>query len=202
MDDAPASLTTDDLLLNLSTTMAQLAVVIRRERTEAASKPSDPAPPPNSPVLEVYRDLVRAISTGGDVKSLMPKVRQFVSAQESRSRVFAGLTLAHGFERIDKFQRARAVVEDALLSRLTSGSMSVAEMLAATEYFDAQLTRAEKSVNNSAGGITDVAALLEKLGVVAEEAPSKIGRVVEGTTPAGRDVIRKIGYALLTRTTK
>ena len=156
-----------------------------------------PLPPaPKDMVLDTIDDAVNSLRTGRDIEGLRDRIAQLVTNQESRAELVSNLALTHDFDRLTKFLRARASLEDILLTASIDRTLTPTQSLAFLKITQEQSEVILNRVRAGATNIQDLAALLNKANYALQLQDAELQKKFANTSPQGREIIRRLAHRL------
>jgi hypothetical protein len=154
-----------------------------------------PAPPADV-VLDTLDEVVDALKTGREISGLRDRISQLITNQESRAELVSSMAMAHDFGRLARYMRARASLEDILLTasidRTLTPTQSLAFLKIAQEQSEVILSRVRAGATN----IQDLMALLNKADYALQVQDAALAKKFSNTTPQGREIIRRLAHRL------
>jgi hypothetical protein len=182
----------DQAALLLSAASAAILDVFRRATQEAAAAPVLA----QSPALVALRNVVTAINTGTSLDTHQTAIASLIHAQDKRAELVDTLLLTNDYERAVNFAEARAHLEKTLLAAVYREDLTPSERLLLLDRVTAQEQQARNRIKGGAFNNKDLVSLLEKVDFATQDAEGVLAAKFAGTTPAGREIIRKVATRL------
>jgi hypothetical protein len=161
-----------------------------------AVQPEVVPPPPNDDVLDTLDHVIEALKTGREITGLRERIAQLITNQESRAELISNLTLTHDFDRLKRYLRARAALEDMMLRAVTEQSLSPVDVLEFLNVIQEQSEKILNRVQSSATNIQDLTALLNKADYAVQTHDAELAKKFSNTSPQGREIIRRLAHRL------
>lgn len=156
-----------------------------------------PLPPaPADQVLDTLDEVIGALKTGREISGLRERIAQLVTNQESRAELISNMAMTHDFDRLAKHMRARASLEDILLTAATDRTLTPTQALAFLKLTQEQCDTILSRVRAGATNIQDLITLLNKADYALQLQDSKLSSKFSNTTPQGREIIRRLAHRL------
>lgn len=154
------------------------------------------AMPKEDPVLKVLQDVISGIISGKGLSSHQEEVKKYISNQQDRAELISSLLLTKDYQRLAEFTKARDLLERSLLEAAGRSDLNTSETMALMQLVGEQVNRLEGRVQAGASNISDVMALLNKADFALQEHEGQIKDKFKHTTPAGREIVRRIVHKL------
>jgi len=149
-------------------------------------------------VMSALQKTVESATTGVPLNEVeKTQIKQMVQGQEVKSEIISNLVLAKDYERLYKFMEARDVLEDAVIEASRRADLSGAEKIALLKYFSDESKFLAAKVNASSSSLArDMQALFDKIDTQAQANERALQEQLAGTSPQGREVVRRVLYTL------
>ena len=149
------------------------------------------------PAITAMALLSKNFSHGSPLSTAeMNEMERLISNQEQKAKAFSALIQTLDFTRLANFTRARERLESVILAVAERGELTVDEVLAFLAYMTGEMLYMEKKITT-----TQTMGALEQFLASIKDTPvaDKLAEQdsVSDTTSAGREIVRRIGHALL-----
>jgi DNA-binding MarR family transcriptional regulator len=194
-ETAPARALTLAGVESLERSLPPAAKVIRdavsRDLEERGVPPMD-----DDVVLNTLQKVVDGIRSGTDISGVQAEVTRLVTNHESRSELIDNLMLAHDYDRLVKYARARARVENLLIRATERDDLTPTEALAFMAIIVQEAKTIQGRIKAGATDVKDVLALLERADYTVTVAQADLAKKFASTTPQGREIVRRLAHKL------
>ncbi len=176
--------------------------VLCREIQDPTTGFTEPAPDPNITVLD---EISRGISQGTDINHVKDDAMRIAAHQTEKASMVRALMRGVDINRLNRFVRVRDKAEHELSKAAMRGDLKSHEYLAflrmsALEIKEIMVNLSSEEMHKSAG--SDSAGMLAKMDHTQQAQESASARQYKGTTPQGREIIRKQIYDMKTQLRK
>lgn len=177
--------------VDLPTTPAEVVNnVICRDIANPANAP-DVVP---DPTINIIDTLTAGIVNGSDISDVRDQVQRILSSQREKLEVIAAAMRTHDYWRLNHWLQVRHTAEQHIFQASKRGDLTSTEHLAFMRLAAAEINAITASNRDTQG--VDAAALVEKLDSHNTAARDRnAAESMRGTTPHGREIIRKRLYA-------
>jgi len=156
-----------------------------------------PLPPaPDDAVLDTLDEVIDSLKTGREISGLRERIAQLVTNQESRAELVSNMAMTHDFDRLSRYMRARASLEDILLTAAIDRSLSPTQALAFLKITQEQSEIILNRVRAGANNIQDLLSLLNKADYALQLQDEELAKKFSNTSPQGREIIRRLAHRL------
>jgi hypothetical protein len=174
------------------------------EHTSAPVCPDDnslevlaPLPPaPEDMVLDTLDEVINSLKTGREITGLRERIAQLVTNQESRAELVSNMVMTHDFDRLARYMRARASLEDILLKAAVDRTLTPTQALAFLKIAQEQSEIILNRVRAGATNIQDLLSLLNKADYALQVQDAELAKKFSNTSPQGREIIRRLVHHL------
>lgn len=151
---------------------------------------------PDDPTLDILDRLVDCIVTGADVSEIKEEVTRLVSHPREKAEIIAAVLRNHEYRRFNQWLRVRAQSEELIFRSMRRGELSTAEALAFMRAANAEINQFTATLAKQEDKTSDPTSLLEKVDVGKAAREAESADAYKGTTPHGREIIRRRVFAL------
>jgi hypothetical protein len=156
-----------------------------------------PLPPaPEDAVLDTLDEVIDSLKTGREISGLRERIAQLVTNQESRAELVSNMAMTHDFDRLSRYMRARASLEDILLTAAVDRSLTPTQALAFLKITQEQSEIILNRVRAGATNIQDLLSLLNKADYALQVQDAELAKKFSNTSPQGREIIRRLAHRL------
>ena len=154
------------------------------------------------PTVKVIDQLVYGIIHGTDLTPIKAEVSRILSSQKDKARIVAALVKNHDFHRVNLLLQVRAIQEQRLHAASQRGDLTVSESLAFLKLAEAALAQTMKSIEEAPGnsgensGVDATGVALDKVDAHRNVRDKEAEQTYAGTTPHGREIIRRRLHAM------
>lgn len=182
----------------------------QRVNPPSSLPPSAPAPPDDNPfevlaplppapkdmVLDTLDEVINSLKTGREITGLRERIAQLVTNQESRAELVSNMAMTHDFDRLSRYMRARASLEDILLNAAVGRTLTSTQALAFLKITQEQSEIILNRVRAGATNIQDLLSLLNKADYALQVQDAELAKKFSNTSPQGREIIRRLAHRL------
>lgn len=147
---------------------------------------------PKNAALDALDRVVEGVIEGKDLSPHFSEIARLIHAQDRRAEIISQLVLTHDYARIARALRAREQLEESLFAAALNDDLLPAEKVLLLEKLESIVTTSRKAIGAETVSINDIQTMLEKLDYTAEMANAGMGNKLKGTTPQGREIVRKL----------
>lgn len=166
-------------------------------REEAPLEVITPLPPaPDDVVLDTLDQVIESLKTGREITGLRDRIAQMVTNQESRAELISNMAMTHDFDRLSRYMRARASLEDILLNAAVDRTLSPTQALAFLKITQEQSEIILNRIRAGATNIQDLLSLLNKADYALQLQDAELQKKFSNTSPQGREIIRRLAHRL------
>lgn len=194
--ESPVKARRDDsfaIELSMSPAMKLVRNVVERHLEK---EEQDQPPKTDDPVLSVIDAIVDGIKHGTDLGGTQDQVTKLISNQESRSELIDSLFLTHDYDRLIRYAKARATIENVLLAAAERNELTPAEALAFLSLVQTESKTIQAKIKAGATNVKNVLELLEKADYAVQVGQVDLVKKFSKTSPQGREIIRRLTYKL------
>lgn len=172
--------------------------VLCREIQDPTQGFAESPPDPNITVLD---EISRGISQGTDINHVKEDAMRIAAHQTEKASMVRALMRGVDINRLNRFVRVRDKAEQELSKAAMRGDLKSTEYLAflrmsALEIKEIMVNLSSDELHKSAG--SDSAGMLAKMDHTQQAQETASAREYKGTTPQGREIIRKQIYDMKT----
>lgn len=149
---------------------------------------------PPEPTLEILDQVVEALRTGKPLEGVRSQVERLVSNQQVKTDLINNLVLAHDFDRLVLYMKARSKLERFLFGLLEADKISASDALAYYRivYEEAKVLTAR--VQEGSSPVKDASSELDKVDLAVRQAQDALKAKLKDTSPQGREIIRRLRH--------
>lgn len=153
---------------------------------------SDPSGPvePLSPTIGTLQHLTAGLSVGADITDIKGEITRISQHQPEKIAVFNALINLIDIERATDAVEIRAGVEKILKRSVRRGDLSTGEALVLLKYSNGVIQEVRDRVTEKTKGV-DTVTVIEKVDHTSQFTSQTVVQKWEGTSPQGREIIRK-----------
>jgi len=172
--------------------------IIRDTLTEQNGAPNleNPQEPPEHPQadkpLQVIEQVVGAIKDGRDLSAMKPDVLRLISNQEDRAQLISNLLMTHDYTRVAKYAKAREKLENTILEAIDRGRLTPTQTLAFLKLISEETEVISGRIRGGATSVKDLMALINRADYQMQMSEGDIHKKFTGTSPQGREIIRRL----------
>jgi hypothetical protein len=186
-----------DPLTALSSPNPTLALLLLRQLRDMKG----PMPDSTQGALGLLIRLEEAIRSGKDISGLKEEVSTLLMGGDERDELFLRMVDEVDRERAQRMLESRSKFEDLCHAASRRGDLNVVEGMAATAYFNTQLTgiisRIEKKQRGGEGNNTrDTGDLINRVNRPTLIQNKELEKKFDAASPQEREIIRKMGFRL------
>lgn len=154
------------------------------------NQPGPDPVPAESPTLRLLRLTVDALASGASLDNARNELSRVVANQDDKSRLLEALLNQLDHERLANWMESQAKVETFIHRAIRNGDLNSGEALVVYQMSTAKIAEIRSNLAKVKTG--DGAAAMDRATVVeTEKVERSLQRRWEGTTPQGRELIRK-----------
>ncbi len=159
--------------------------VICRDLIEADLVETEMVP---DPTLSVLDSLVSGIVNGTDIEHIKTEIQRMLSSQREKAEIVNAMMRTHDYWRVAQWLRVRNENERRIFSASRRGDLTSAEALAFLRVANAEIEafKADKTELQPDSG-----ALLDRMDNTEAKREKSVAENFKGTTPHGREIVRK-----------
>jgi hypothetical protein len=186
--------------------LVPVLVDVPRNETEAINnvlcrdvvRPDDPDDVPEDPTVPVLEQLVRGIVNGTDLTPVKDTVQRMLAHQRDKAEVIASVLQNHEFHRVAEWTKVRSENERRLFRASKRGDLTTTESIAF-------MRTANQEINDFMARVMALAKsnqqaldpqVVERMDTANIQEDTATLDHFKGTTPHGREIIRRRLYAL------
>lgn len=171
-----------------------------RDALEDRTVPPDLTVPPPEPQVQpqadkpllVIEQVVGAIKDGRDLSSMKEDVLRLVSNQEDRAQLISNLLMTHDYTRMAKYAKAREKLENVVLEAIEQRQLTPTQTIAFLKLVMEESEVISARIRNGATTVKDLVSLLNRADYAMQLSDAELHKKFEGTTPQGREIIRRL----------
>lgn len=177
--------TTDDVLNN----------VLCREIVNPQSGDEEAPADPNIAVLD---EIANGLAHGTSVNHVKDDIIRIASHQAEKTQVVKTVLQAIDLTRVNRFVQVRHTAEVALERAVKRGDLKSTEYVAFLRYSQDELEKIKKELANQSNHMNsfDTQSVIEKVDHARQKVDAQAEERFAGTTPQGREIIRKQLYVV------
>lgn len=149
-------------------------------------------PPIASQALAVAAEVIPRFVQGKPTAQIKEKVAKVASAVDEKYKVLGSIVDSHMQERYLLHANMRWDLEQSLYRDLQADSLPALAKVAIYKMVREEAALMEKIIRAGANPLQDVQNALEKVDTVQKQTPGAMAKRLEGTTPQGREVARRL----------
>lgn len=149
--------------------------------------------------IDILGALVNGIVNGTDLSAVKADVERVLSHQRDKAEVIASVLQNHEFWRVYQWAKVRAENERRLFTASQRGDLTTSESLAFMRVANTEISGFMDRLLHATSTVPDVSAV-EKVDSGTRDAEKALTDQFKGTTPHGREIVRKRLYAEKKRT--
>jgi hypothetical protein len=152
----------------------------------------DPSGPiePISPTVELFTRLLEGIAKGTDISDIQPELRRVIAHQPEKTDALLAVLTLIDHERAGDWVAIRASTEKVLKQAARRGDFTTGEMVAVWQMAARELDKL-KAVMSKTVKAVDTVTVVEKVDFHSQQVEKEVQRRYDGTTPQGREIMRK-----------
>lgn len=150
--------------------------------------PTDYQEPPD-PSLVVMDRVARAMLGGEDINRDSPAVQKLVAYLLEKSELYTALQVAHNLHELNEWTQTNAIAQKELRKLARRGDLKSYEYLALLRLGEGRAKMLKEELSNVHP--VDATTLIHRLDSGKQLSELKIEQKYRGTTPQGREIIRK-----------
>ena len=198
----------------MSTNGAPVVARLKRMRKKAAAPPPPDPPPlppaavevippdedqlpanlPVEPTLDILEKVVEALRTGNPLEGVRADVERLVANQQTKTDLINNLVLAHDFDRLTLYLKARSKLERFLFGLLQQEKLSAQDALAYFRIVYEEAKVLTDRVQNGSSPVKDASSELDKVDLAVQQAQQALKDKLKDTSPQGREIIRRLRH--------
>lgn len=144
--------------------------------------------------IDILGALVNGIVNGTDLSAVKTDVERVLSHQRDKAEVIASVLQNHEFWRVYQWAKVRAENERRIFIASQRGDLTTTESLAFMRVANTEISGFMDRLLHATSTVPDVSAV-EKVDSGARNAEKALTDQFKGTTPHGREIVRKRLYA-------
>ena len=160
----------------------------------AGVPPAEPANIPPSHTLQVLEQVVEALRTGEPLEGVRGDVERLVTNQQVKTDLINNIVLAHDFERLTLYLKARSKLERFLFGLLNEDKLTAQDALAYFKIVYEESKALTERVQGGASPVKDASAELDKVDLAVRQAQEAMKAKLKDTSPQGREIIRRLRH--------
>lgn len=145
--------------------------------------------------VAVLLEIVKGLNTGSDLSHVREEVMRFVSHQQGKLDLVKALMQANDITRLSRFTEMRDVSEQHLFRLHSRGDLTTPEWITLYHISTNEIKTIQAGMKsggeNNQSGVASSSSLIDELDVKAQQSAADAEERYKGTSPQGREVIRK-----------
>lgn len=160
--------------------------------------PTDGEDEPSDPNIAILDEIANGLAHGTSVNHVKDDIVRIASHQSEKTEVVKTILRAIDLSRANTFVQVRHTAERALARAVKRGDLKSTEWLAFLRYSQAELEKIKEDLSSDANHMNsfDTQAVIEKVDHARQKVDAQNEDRFKGTTPQGREIIRKQLYSV------
>jgi len=157
----------------------------------------DPSGPiePISPTVGIFTKLLNAIASGADMGDIQPDLHRIIAHQPEKTDALLAVLNLIDQERTGDWLAIRASSEKVIKQAARRGDFTTGEMVTVWQMASRELDKLKAMMSKTVKAV-DTLTVVEKVDYHTQQMEKETQRRFDGTTPQGREIIRKKLFAL------
>jgi hypothetical protein len=154
--------------------------------------------PPADPNIAVLDEITNGLAHGTSVNHVKDDIIRIASHQAEKTQVIKTVLQAIDLTRVNRFVQVRHVAEVELERAVKRGDLKSTEYLAFLRYSQDELDKIKKNLADQSNHMNsfDTQSVIEKVDHARQKVDAQAEERFVGTTPQGREIIRKQLYVV------
>jgi hypothetical protein len=173
-----------------SESLTKIAEELLRKRLSIGK--GERPPPIESAVLNVASETIPRFVAGKPTAQIKDRVSKVAGSVEDKYKILGSIVESHTMERYLLHARMRWDLEQSIFRNLVADELDPMTKVALYKMVLSETSLMEKIIRQGANPTQDLQGLAEKIDAVQKQTPGDLARRLEGTTPQGREIARRV----------
>ena len=146
--------------------------------------------------VDALKRVLRGITAGEDLKDSEPMIARLVANQEARAKVINSLIMTHDYERLVRFIDVRKNMDRVIIDAAANKELKWQTAVNLYKLVTLEVEEISGRMRAQMMGNTEMLNLIQKVGWATDMDDMALADKLKGTSPQGREIIRRVAYKL------